>query len=110
MQLQRGKGGLEGGVMKVEPSSGMWGRSKDQQSRKRSRKERSQPSEEALGGRGWGAEANAEKWTRHKWTTRRSNGMEVGSISQAEQSETAARMDGEKPCAREKGMEGEERT
>ena len=76
---------------------------------KRSPKEWNQPSKEALGRRGWGAEANAEKWTRHKWTTQRSYGIETGSISQAEQSETASRMAGEKPCAREKGIEGEER-
>ena len=30
MQLQKGEGGVEGGVMKVEPSSGMWRRSEDQ--------------------------------------------------------------------------------
>ena len=78
-------------------------------SRKQSQKEWNQPSEEALGGRGWGAEANAEKWTRHKWTKRRSNGKVTGSISHEEQSEIASRMDGENPCALEKGMEGEER-
>ena len=101
--------GEKRGVMKVEPSSGEWGRSEDQQGRKRSQKERNQPSREALGGRGWGAEVNAEKWTRHKWTMRRSNGMEAGSISHAEQSEIASCRNGEKPCTREKGTEGEER-
>ena len=79
--------------MKVEPSSGMWERSEDQRKPEVEPKEQNQPSEEALGGRGWGAEANAEKWTRHKWTMRRSNGMETGSISQAEQSETTSLMD-----------------
>ena len=69
--------------------------------RKRSQKEWNQPSEEALGGRGWGAEANAEKWTRHKWTMRRSNGTVAPSIVQSEQSETATFKDGEKPIARE---------
>ena len=93
--------GREEGCNEGEPSSGMWGRSEDQQGRKRSQKEWNQPSEEALRGRGWGAEANAEKWTRHKWTTRRSYGMSAPSTSQSEQSKTAAFKDGEKPIARE---------
>ena len=87
--------------MKVSQVVASGGGPRTSGNRKRSQKEWTQPSEEALGGRGWGAEANAEKWTRHKWTTRRSYGRVAGSISHVEQSETASLMDGEKPCARE---------
>ena len=95
------RGDLNGGVMNVKPSSGMWERSEDQPKPEAGQKEWSQPSEEALGGRGWGAEANSEKWARHKWTTRRLNGTSVPLIEQSEQSETTIFRCGEKPSARE---------